>query len=223
MIFGKIDYLNLLPFHVFMKQHMRHSRLQATINHKKGVPSEINKAFKRRQVDAAFISSVEASKYKSVSLGIIAKKEVLSVLLLPGENQRDTASATSNILAKVLKLEGRVLIGDKALAYQLQHQDGIDLAKVWHDKYQLPFVFATLCYHKNEKQLRRIAKRFSHSNIKIPQYLIKKASLKTGIPISDIKHYLTKISYTMDTKSEQSLQKFIHMKRKLKCQTSNES
>ena len=82
MIFGKIDYLNLLPFHVFIKRYMNNSRLHTSINFKKGVPSQINHAFKKRRVDAAFVSSVETSKYKSLNVGIVAKKEVLSVLLL---------------------------------------------------------------------------------------------------------------------------------------------
>lgn len=215
MIFGKIDYLNLLPFHVFMKHHMRHSRFQASINHKKGVPSEINKAFKRRKVDAAFISSVEASNYKSVPLGIIAKKEVLSVLLIPGVSKEDKASASSNVLAKILKQEGQVLIGDKALAYSLTHDDGIDLAKLWYETYHLPFVFATLSYHKHGKQLRKLSHKFSKKKVKIPQYIIQKASHKTGIKVIDIKNYLTKISYTIDYKAEKSLKKFMNMKRSL--------
>ena len=82
MIFGKIEYLNLLPFHVFMKRHTRSSQESHSMDYYKGVPSNINKKFMTRKVDAAFISSINARKYANVSLGIIAKKEVLSVLLV---------------------------------------------------------------------------------------------------------------------------------------------
>jgi chorismate dehydratase len=214
MIFGKIDYLNLLPFHVFMKSYMRHSRFKSTINHKKGVPSQINKAFKQRRVDAAFVSSVQANHYNCVGLGIIAKKEVLSVLVIPGRDQKDTASATSNALADMLGVKGQVLIGDKALAYQLDHDDGIDLAKLWNEKYHLPFVFATLCYHKQGPYLKKVSKAFSKREVKIPYYLLKQASQKTGISMRDIKYYLTKISYNMDTKSKHSLKKFIKLQQR---------
>ena len=119
MLFGSISYLNLLPFQVFLKRYISSNATQMSFNYKRAVPSQINKALKRRSVNAAFISSIESRKYKCTNLGIIADKKVYSVLLLKGQNESDPASATSNLLAKVLDLQGKVLIGDAALKHYL--------------------------------------------------------------------------------------------------------
>ncbi|MCF6173977.1 MAG: menaquinone via futalosine step 1, partial [Campylobacteraceae bacterium] len=58
MIFGKIDYINLLPFHIFLKGSSLNNALKKAIEHKKGVPTLINKEFHNRKVSAAFISSI---------------------------------------------------------------------------------------------------------------------------------------------------------------------
>lgn len=209
MLFGKIDYLNLLPFHVFIKRHARSLRQHSVIHYKKGVPSQINKAFKKRRIDAAFISSVESQKFSCLDLGIVAKKEVLSVLVLPGISKEDSASATSNALAKQLNIQGEVIIGDRALKHYLESGVGVDLAKVWYDKTQLPFAFARLCYHKKGCYLKKMVKAYKKSPTKIPQYLLKKASIKSEISQKNIRAYLKKISYDIDTKGKKSLKKFL--------------
>ncbi len=213
MLFGKIEYLNLLPFHLFMKRYGRSTRHYMSFRYKKGVPSKINAEYAARRVDAAFISSIKGRRERYVKLGIIAKKEVLSVLLLPAENDvEDTESATSNVLAKVLGLKGKVLIGDKALRHYLTGDaDAIDLAKVWHERYNLPFVFALLCYHQHDREIKKIARTFKKSHRKIPQYQLSKASKRTGIPTKAIRHYLTYISYELDSKAEAGLRKFWHL------------
>ena len=179
------------------------------IDYKKGVPSEINRAFSKRRIDAAFVSSVQATKYQSIDLGIIAKKEVLSVLVIPGKMEDDAASATSNVLARRLNVQGRVLIGDAALKHHLEFNDGIDLAKLWYERHHLPFVFAKLCYHKKGPYLKKLSQSFLKRKVKIPQYLLKKASLETGISVTDIRYYLTKISYEIDPHAKRSLKKFL--------------
>ncbi|MCK4875310.1 MAG: hypothetical protein KAS26_05630, partial [Sulfurimonas sp.] len=127
MVFGKIEYLNLLPFHVFMKRFTKSSQQSMSMHYQRGVPSKINEKFLSRRIDAAFISSISAKKYQNVDLGIIAKKEVLSVLVIPHvKDISDTESATSNVLAKVLDIKGEVLIGDKALKYYLQGKPHVD-------------------------------------------------------------------------------------------------
>lgn len=209
MIFGKIDYLNLLPFHVFIKRDARSLRLHASIHYKRGVPSQINHAFRNRHVDAAFISSVESIGHRCIDLGIVAKKEVQSVLLIPGKPKDDSASATSNALAKQLKLEGEVIIGDRALRHFLSHDDAIDMAQLWHEKTGLPFVFARLCYHKRGCQLKALGRRFTKARVKIPYYILKQASRNSGVAVGDIKNYLTKISYTVDPKAKRALKKFL--------------
>jgi chorismate dehydratase len=209
MVFGKIEYLNLLPFHVFMKRFTKSSQQKMSMHYYGGVPALINEKFINKKVDAAFISSIKAKKFQNVDLGIIAKKEVLSVLVIPGDNTlTDKESATSNILAKVLGIEGEVLIGDKALRYYLSGGRHIDLAKVWNDKYQLPFVFAVLCFHKDKKLYKEIEKSFLKKPVKIPNYLLQKASKRTSIGQKDILNYLEHISYKLDKKAKLGLKTF---------------
>jgi len=209
VVFGKIEYLNLLPFHVFMKRFTRSSQQAMSMHYKRGVPSDVNTKFLSRKVDAAFISSIHAKNSLHVDLGIIAKKEVLSVLVIPNdENTSDTESATSNILANVLDVKGEVLIGDKALKYYLTGALHVDLAREWNDKYKLPFVFALLCYHNQAKLYKKIQKNFLKQKVKIPQYLLNQASLRTGISNKDILMYLEYISYDLDKKAKLGLKKF---------------
>jgi chorismate dehydratase len=180
-----------------------------SMNYKKGVPSKINRDFVSRRVDAAFISSIAAKKYKNVELGIIAKKEVLSVLVIPqAQSVNDTASATSNVLASILGIKGEVIIGDKALKYYLEDKPKTDLAAEWNRRYDLPFVFALLCYHKDEKLYKTIQKKFLKQKIRIPQYILKQASIRTEIAQTDILNYLQYISYHLDAKAKLGLNKF---------------
>lgn len=213
MIFAKIDFINLLPFHVFIKKNITSNKIKSIIQYKKSYPSDINKKFKKRKVDSAFISSIASRNEKRLNLGIIAKKDVQSVILIPGKNKDDFQSDTSNALAKVLNLEGEILIGDKALKYfhENQNSEFIDLAKAWNDKYKLPFVFATLCYSKNGKILNKIIKGFNKKHIKIPQYILNSYSKRSGISNKNILEYLKKIDYEINIKEKQSLKKFLKL------------
>ncbi len=217
MIFGKIEYLNLLPFHVFMKRYVSSSQALHSMNYKKGVPSKINKDFLARRVDSAFISSVKVKSTKGVKLGIIARKEVLSVLVIPSKNSKDdNESATSNVLAKVLGVKGEVIIGDKALKYYLSNDDYIDLAKLWEEKYNLPFVFALLSTHNHYEAIDKLSKSFLKKPIKIPRYILNKASKNTGIKPNDVLNYLNYISYNFDKKAQRGYIKFLKCLSKLK-------
>jgi chorismate dehydratase len=209
VLFGSISYLNLLPFQVFLKRYISNNAASMSYNHNRAVPSAINKALKRRSIHAAFISSVESRKCKCTDLGIIAHKKVYSVLLLEGENQTDPASATSNQLAKVLDLQGQVLIGDTALKHYLDGGEGIDLAEAWYGKTNLPFVFARLCYNKHGKSIEKLAKRFAKSKVKIPLYILKREAKKRGITPKELTWYLDHIYYEMDWKAKRSLKKFL--------------
>ncbi len=209
MVFGKIEYLNLLPFHVFMKRFTKSSQQSMSMHYKRGVPAEINKKFLSRRVDAAFISSISAKKYRNVNLGIIAKKEVLSVLVIPkAENELDSESASSNILAQILDIKGKVLIGDKALKHYIENKPHIDLAKEWNSRYSMPFVFALLCYHKDKNLYKNIEKNFLKQKIKIPNYILKQASIRTDIDTKEILTYLEYISYDLDAKAKKGLKSF---------------
>ncbi|MEA2091850.1 MAG: MqnA/MqnD/SBP family protein, partial [Campylobacterota bacterium] len=177
--------------------------------YKRGVPAKINKKFLSRRVDAAFISSISAKKHKSVDLGIIAKKEVLSVLVVPdAKSQADAESASSNVLAQILNIKGKVLIGDKALKQHLQNKPHIDLAAEWNKRYNLPFVFALLCYHKDKQRYKNIQKNFLKRKIKIPSYILKQASIRTDVETKDILNYLEYISYKLDAKAKKGLKAF---------------
>ncbi len=209
MVFGKIEYLNLLPFHVFMKRFTKSSQQSMSMHYKRGVPAKINEQFLSRRVDAAFISSISAKKHKNMNLGIIAKREVLSVLVVPDvNNQTDAESASSNVLARILDVKGRVLIGDKALKHYLQKKPLIDLASEWNKRYNIPFVFALLCYHNDKKIYKSIEKNFLRQKIKIPNYILRQASIRTGIDTKDILNYLQYISYKLDTKAKKGLKAF---------------
>ncbi len=192
-----------------MKRFTKSSQQSMSMEYKKGVPSLINKKFISRRVDAAFISSVGAKKYKNLHLGIIAKKEVCSVIVIPQEHDElDEESATSNVLANVLNIKGKVLIGDKALKYALKSDDYIDLAQEWNRRYNLPFVFAILCFHSDKNTYMAIEKQFLRQKIKIPYYLLQKASLRTDINSADILKYLELITYRLDSKATKGLAKF---------------
>jgi len=215
MIFAKIDFINLLPFYIFIKKNIISSQIKQIINYKKSYPSKINKQFKKRQIDAAFISSIASKNKSCLDIGIVAKKDVLSVLLIKNKELKyDYQSDTSNALCDILNLKGEVIIGDKAL-YKYYNNDNneqyLDLAKLWNEKYNLPFVFARLAFNNHEKYLKKLSKEFLNSNIKIPQYILKKYSKKTNLSTKQIKDYLKKISYQISHKEKKSLKLFFKL------------
>ena len=193
---GHIDYLNLLPFYQFLKKK--------GIKVKKSYPSEINKWFDEGKIDAAFISSIKAKNKKCFNAGIIAKKEVKSVLICPGEGE-DIESATSNVLAKILTQNGRVVIGDKAF----REKGCKDLATLWHEKYNLPFVFALFCTNKNHEKYQKIINSFLHTHQKIPYVTLKKYAQKLGISYQEARDYLDKtIYYKLGWREKKALKLF---------------
>lgn len=212
MIFAKIDYLNLLPFHIFLKRYIKSTRLKQSIEYKKSYPSKINKDFKRRAVNGAFISSITSKNCKCTDAGIIANGEVLSVLVFKGESRDDFQSETSNALAKILKIKGEIVIGDRALKRYFDNEEAVDLSLKWKEKYNLPFVFARLCYNSNPTFFKKLAKKFlkKERSIKIPQYILKSYAKKSEISPKNITHYLTKIYYHLGYKEKLSLKKFLN-------------
>lgn len=216
MLFGSISYLNLLPFQVFLKRYLRGNAAKMSFRYKRAVPSQINKALKRKKVNAAFISSVASAKCQCTDLGIIADQKVYSVLLLEGPHEADPASETSNRLAQVLKMKGKVIIGDEALKHYLKGGEGTDLAEAWHKETGLPFVFARLCYNKHEKAIRKLACSFAQNKVKIPQYILKREAEKRGITPKQLIWYLEHIHYQMDDKAKRSLKLFLKKSGKIR-------
>lgn len=209
MIFGKIDFLNLLPFHVFIKRYARSTRFHQSLHYHKGVPSALNREFAMRRIDAAFISSITAKNCRHFGVGIIAQREVLSVLSLPNADKADADSATSNLLAQILDVHGEVLIGDKALRYYYGGGEHIDMGALWHERTKLPFVFALLCTHHHTDELRRLSRAFVSKKVKIPHYMLMEASRRSGLSPEQISHYLKFISYKVDIKEERGLKRFV--------------
>jgi chorismate dehydratase len=210
LIFGKIDFLNLLPFHVFMKRYARSLRVHQSLNYHKGVPSALNRDFAMRRIDAAFISSITARHCRHFNVGIVARREVLSVLSLPSLNdKKDTDSATSNLLTAVLDIHGEVLIGDKALRYFYGGGEHTDLGQVWHGRTGLPFIFALLCTHHHTDELKRLSQKFVEKKIKIPYYILMENSRRSGLTPLQITHYLQFISYTIGEKEKRGYKRFV--------------
>lgn len=215
MIFGKIDFINLLPFHVFMKRYAKSTRIHQTLNYHKGVPSALNRSFAARRIDAAFISSITAQKCTHFNVGIVARREVLSVLALPsGEDKKDVDSASSNLLANILDIHGEVLIGDKALRTFYSGAQCIDLAGQWYETTHLPFVFALLCTHNHTDELKRLSHAFRSKKIKIPHYILCETARKSQLTPRQITHYLQFISYTVGEKEKKGYKRFVNEAKK---------
>ncbi len=212
MLLGKIDYINLAPFHVYLKRHIKNSRFKQSIEYKKSYPAHINKLFKRRQVDAAFISSIESKRgsFRCYDVGIVAHKEIRSVLVKRGVYRRDTESATSNALVKRLGIEGEVIIGDKALCAWLENPDAYeDLAALWYAKHRLPFVFARFCVNRHYDYYEGLIQGFLRSRTKIPLYILRRYADRSGIPVKEIRSYLKLVHYEIDHSAARSLRKFL--------------
>lgn len=209
LLIGRIDYLNLLPFNFFLKKY------SCKFIEKKGYPSQINKLFLKRKVEAAFISSIKSKKQKCLDAGIVATKKVMSVLICPGKEQQDIESNTSNILAKILNEKGEVVIGDKALQRFYKNSNCKDMAALWHEKHQLPFVFARFCINSNDKEYKKMIDKFLRNKIKIPQYILKQESKKLNLTIKQIQEYLNNIYYRLDYKEKRSLKLFLKLSQRV--------
>ncbi len=215
VLFGSINYLNLLPFQIFMKQKLKNTRAKQAMIWKRSTPSEMNSLFHKHKIDAAFISSVTTRKSSCMDLGIVADGEVLSVILIPGKKVDDRESATSNILARVLDLEGEVIIGDKALTLKRQDRKSLDLAAEWKKSTKLPFVFARLCYNEKKRLISKLAKEFSKRKHKIPVYYLKKAAHNGNITEKELLDYLSRISYDLGWREKKSLYIFLKKSRSI--------
>ena len=164
--------------------------------------------FKKGKIEAAFISSVKSKNKKCFDVGIIANKKVKTVLVCPGEGI-DSESATSNVLAQILDIKGKVVIGDKAF----REKNCIDLANEWYKKYKLPFVFARFCINKNYKKYEKLINKFIQKKQKIPYLTLKKYANKLGITYKEAKDYLDNIIYyKMGWREKKSLKLFLRKK-----------
>ncbi|WP_121020391.1 MqnA/MqnD/SBP family protein [Helicobacter vulpis] len=209
MRFGKIAYLNLLPFDVFIKAYpLPLSGFKTFLHLRKTYPAKLNRDFLFRRIDAGFISSIASLRAPhALDCGIIASKQVRSVLCVLESNTPDHESATSNALTQVLGLKGRVLIGDKALRFyhHSARKDFVDLASLWWAKTHLPFVFGRLCANRHRALYQRIARGFVRQKVKIPHYILEQHALKSALSRGQILDYLKDISYKIGSKERRSL------------------
>lgn len=207
---GKIDYLNLLPFDVYLKKSPLGTQQKRMIAYKKSYPAKLNKDFLFSRIDAGFVSSIMALGDKKIAsnIGIIAKGEVWSVIAIPNENQEDYQSATSNALAKVLGVSGEIRIGDRALHYKLGGGEYQDLGLLWWEKHHLPFVFGLFCSKKKNSQIQTLLKGFAKAKVKIPYYILEQRARETHISAKEIKEYLQKIYYKLASKEKRGLECF---------------
>lgn len=216
MNIANISYLNLLPFRFFLKKKPKSfaQKLQST---KRGsYPSKINEMFRRKLVDAAFVSSVESTRMNRTGSGIVAKGAVKSVIIELGAQKNDNESATSNKLAKVLGLEGEVFIGDKALLkYLAAPSEYIDLAHEWNARTDLPFVFGRFCFNRHGVRYKRLSREFNAQKINIPHYVMEWEARQKGFKTKDAKEYLKLISYEVGAKEEQGFALFMKKAKKL--------
>ncbi|MDR0762656.1 MAG: menaquinone via futalosine step 1 [Campylobacteraceae bacterium] len=219
MIFGKIDYINMLPFHIFLKKSPLPNSFKQSIAYKKDYPAKLNEGLKKRRINAAYISSI-ASTHKSlrtINSGIVAKKAVKSVIIKKGTYMIDPHSATSNALAKVLGIEGKVTIGDNALKLYLKNpNEYIDMGMAWYKQEHLPFVFARLSTNSHYDFFKNIADKFKKQKIFIPQYILEDYAQKRSISKENIKEYLKLLTYDIDTKAKAGLNRFLRAARLLK-------
>lgn len=214
MRFGKIQYLNLLPFDVFLKSYPAPLRFKLSAFANCSYPSRLNQSFFFRRIDAGFISSIAGYRAhllkKTTKSGIIAKGAVWSVLIKPLDSlgTKDYQSDTSNILSEILGLKGSVLIGDRALLYHYKGGKHIDMGKVWFDKHRLPFVFGRLCFNRYKDFYQRISTCFNAKRVKIPHYMLTKYAIESNIPKAYILAYLTHIYYAIGSKEILGIMRF---------------
>ena len=215
MRFGKIDYLNLLPFDVCVKAYPLPSYMKKCILLKKSYPARLNQDFLFGRIDAGFISSIAGFQshyaHKVCPSGIIAKGAVWSVIVKKGSGF-DYQSDTSNALSQVLGLQGEVLIGDRALAFKRDGGEFEDMGEKWWERTGLPFVFGRLCFRAHGELVGRISrafnKRYATKRKKIPYYMLAAAARKSGIESRYILEYLEHIFYAIGAKEKQGLERF---------------
>jgi len=237
MILVKINFINLLPFDVFCKRNLPPHRYQI-MRYKQDFPANINRAFKHKRINASFVSSIEAlksvrlkkvGKYycfqskngKVFGVGIVGKEHTNSVLCI--ENIKsdkklciDSKSATSNVLAKILRINGKVIIGDDALRYYYANTNNnfIDLAMEYRVRYSLPFVFAMFVANKEYAFANKLSYSFFTHKGKIPYYIMKNTANKNSLSVEQIKEYLKLITYNIGYKEARSLKKFKKLTKK---------
>ena len=121
MRFGKIQYLNLMPFDVFLRSCPIPTRYKSAAFANRSYPSRLNQSFLFHRIDAGFISTIAGytahRKQRGTQAGIVAKGAVWSVLSLEEEDQVTQSHKVDSIngaqTLKTLAQDSRIFTNTK--------------------------------------------------------------------------------------------------------------
>ena len=204
-------------------------------------PSQMWPRLRDRSVDVALLPVAELLAHPELTmiegLGVCARNKVRSVLLKcrrPLQRVRvvelDTASKTSNALAKVLfhrhwnltvqttlpadhvTADAAVVMGDRALCSKPSPHGDYDLAEQWNQMTGLPFVFAVWAYrrdHPDPQGLTRIARAANEAGMAALPELARLQAAKLGLSEALCLEYLRDcIHYRVGAAEQQAMKLF---------------
>jgi chorismate dehydratase len=229
---GRISYVNMAP--VFF-------RLDADVDERSGVPTELNRALLAGEIDLAPISSIEWARNADTlrllpRLCVSSEGAVDSIQLvsrLPLEAVRSVAvtpeSATSVVLTKVLLPEAehvplgedadaRLLIGDAALKSAFEDPTPhYDLGRLWLERTGLPMVFAVWAATEplvdGLAELEEALVRSVRLARAEPERLAHEASDRYGYPPGFLARYFEKLRYRFGPRERAGLFTFLELAR----------
>lgn len=225
---GRISYLNMAP--VFFG-------LDAEVEEVVGVPTELNRALLRHEVDLAPISSIEWARNSDRLLvlprlcvssdGAAGSIQLVSSLSL--DRVRSIAvtpeSATSVVLARVLvpraehvplgePADATLLIGDAALRSAFDDPTPHhDLGRLWQRRTGLPMVFAVwACADPPPDEIGSLEAALVASVRRAreePQRLASEAAERYGYPAGFLARYFERLRYDFGPREREGLEAFL--------------
>lgn len=229
---GRIGYVNMAP--VFY-------RLEAEVDERVGVPTELNERLLAGELDLAPISSIEyarnADRLRILprlcvgSEGAVDSIQLVSRVAL--ERIRSIAvtpeSATSVVLTKVLlpeadhvplgeDAEAQLLIGDAALRSAFEDPTPHhDLGRLWLERTGLPMVFAVWAAPEPVAAGLSDLEEALVSSVRLaraePERLAYEASERYGYPPGFLARYFEKLRYSFGPRERAGLYTFLEMAR----------
>lgn len=229
---GRISYVNMAPLFF---------RLEADVEEVAGVPTALNAALLRGEVDLAPISSIEYGRHADrlrvlPRLCVSSEGAVDSIQLVsraPLDSIRSVAitpeSATSAVLVRVLLpdaehvsleegADAKLLIGDAAL--QSMFEDPTphhDLGRLWLERTGLPMVYAVFaCPDPAPDGVAELEEAFltSHRAARErPEDLAREASERYGYPAGFLARYFEKLRFSFGPRERAGLLTFFELAR----------
>jgi chorismate dehydratase len=229
---GRIGYVNMAP--VFY-------RLEAEVDERAGVPTELNSLLLAGELDLAPISSIEYARNADrlrilPRLCVGSEGAVDSIQLVsrtPLERIRSVAvtpeSATSVVLTKVLlpeadhvplgeEADAQLLIGDAALKSAFEDPTPHhDLGRLWLERTGLPMVFAVWAAPEPLAEGLDQLEDALVSSVRLaraePERLAHEASERYGYPAGFLARYFEKLRYSFGPRERAGLYTFFEMAR----------